>query len=394
MSTSRPAPMPTCLVPRQPGVQYFIEHHGRHIYVMTNASCEALRTHSRITQNNAQRGNPAGSLDSYAAGYRMGPGDQAEDISFSRWSASDWEAADGRADRPIIPTPLRWAREGYRPGSGDKAEDISFSRWSPLDWESRHVTSTASIGRLRGSPAASLKPAKSDSAEDISFSRWSPVDWEAGGSPTMAGSSSSSSSGSSSHGRQRQPAAEYQLGSCDRAEDISFSRWSPVDWGADTSMAGAGNSEQMSQRLPMNLYRAGVGDRAEDIGFSRRSPADWGAADSLPTRQDRPVEQSPGSGYCECSADRAEDIGFSRWSPIDWGAADTLPTCQNRPVERSPEPGYPECSADRAEDISFSRWSPTDWGAETAASNEGGVFGGGGEYRLLRIPVTGGKADR
>jgi hypothetical protein len=148
--------------------------------------------------------------------------------------------------------------------------------------------------------------------------------------------------------------------------------------------------------LPLMWYQAGLGDRAEDISFSRWSPIDWGDADSSPTDQNRPVKQSPAAGYRECSADRAEDISFSRWSPTDWGNPDSSPTHPaSGTVEQLPAAAYSECPADKAEDISFSRWSPVDWEADSMlSSDEGGAHGGDGEYRLLCISSAGGEADR
>ena len=260
-------------MPRQPGVQYFVEHHGDHFFVMTNAGSNELWQHSAMTRSHSEHGEPADPRGSSTATYRMATGDQAEDISFSRWSPGNWEAAESTADRPGDGPSRMRAAEGYSAGSGDRADDISFSRWSP-------------------------------------------VDWEGGASPPAAGSSSLQSS----YDRPRPPAAKYQACAADWPEDISFSRWSPIDWEGDmSSTAAAGDSGSRVPLPPLTRYQATSGDRAEDISFSRWSPTDWeGQEGSMSRAASSPSAESSAVVYDECAADKAEDISFSRWSPTDW----------------------------------------------------------------------------
>ena len=168
---------------RRPGVQYFVEHHGADLFIMTNASPAGFRTGADTadTARDAQRDGAASRPA--AEEYRATPGDRAEVISFSRWSAADWGAADGSS--PASGGPQKGLPGSpYQAGPADRAEDISFSCWSPADWGAQAQASNLSDSSSQGQPQPPATPYQvgpADRADDISFSRWSPTDWEGGG---------------------------------------------------------------------------------------------------------------------------------------------------------------------------------------------------------------------
>ena len=182
VSTHQPAETPVCVAQRQPGVQYFVEHHGSHLFIMTNASLEEFvkgSQHAGTPAPDAHTSAAAGRAS--ATAYQAAPGDRAEDISFSRWSSADWESAEGSPQTGSSP-PKALPRLVYHEGAADRAEDISFSRWSPLNWESEASPAIGSNGsnrEQRQAPASSAyRAGPADRAEDISFSRWSPASYQ------------------------------------------------------------------------------------------------------------------------------------------------------------------------------------------------------------------------
>ena len=252
ISTQQPDASAVCVARRQPGVQYFVEHHGSHLFIMTNASVDEFvrSTQTAAGTPDARAGIAAGGTS--AAAYEAAPGDRAEDISFSRWSSADWESAGASPHTDGSP-PIGQQPVPYQMSAADGAEDISFSRWSPANWEVKASSATGSNSSDREqsqTPAIAYQAGPGDRAEDISFSRWSPVNWEA-----KASSSIGSDSGD---GKQHQsPVTAYQAGPADRADDISFSRWSPASWETDGlstdggGLSGADAAEYRLLRMPI-----------------------------------------------------------------------------------------------------------------------------------------------
>ncbi len=151
ISTRQPEAAPICVARRQPGVQYFVEHHGSHLFIMTNTTLDEFvrSTRAAAAIPDARLSIAAGDLSTTA--YEAAPGDRAEDISFSRWSSADWESAEGSPQTDSSPSQRR-PPALYQEGAADRAEDISFSRWSPASWET-DSTSAGGCGLSSGDTA-------------------------------------------------------------------------------------------------------------------------------------------------------------------------------------------------------------------------------------------------
>ena len=186
---------------RQPGVQYFVEHHGSHLFIMTNATLDEFIRGAQPADTASDARSSVVEGRSSATAYQAAPCDRAEDISFSRWSSTDWESTDVSPQASVNPLKDR-PPALYQEGAADRAEDISFSRWSPAAWEAKTSAAIVNDGgspQQRQVPTTAYQAGPADQAEDISFSRWSPVSWETDGMLTDGG------------GLQGGDAAEYRL---------------------------------------------------------------------------------------------------------------------------------------------------------------------------------------